>query len=183
MISYEQFKHHLASKLTGAEITEQVISAGRHVCTDGTKVYVDYMASEYASIKEATSCLKNNELSQAIQSIVSDTIQYNDYRVLNVIKESTGCRLTNTLVETYVDAVNNRTLTLDETVHAIRDRCIKSNINNKVLFVLEDGASVAIDSNTLSTLRKLFKENTDVVEYMRTSSSNFNSVLKQIIRN
>lgn len=86
-------------------------------------------------------------------------------------------RITDRLIESYLDIANSKDFTLDMTILEIRRlNPFDSKIENRLMFELNDGSYVAIKSETMSKLQESIN-NLEVVEYMRTSVENFIGVV------
>lgn len=102
-------------------------------------------------------------------------------RVAEIIKEYHDVKVTDTLIETYLDAASSNLFSIDPVICELRkynklDRLIEGKLN----YTLNDGSIVAINEATQEYLNKLLTNQTEIIEYMRESKENFLSVLEQI---
>lgn len=102
-------------------------------------------------------------------------------KVAEIIKEHHDIRVTDTLIESYVELASSNIFSVDPVVCELRkfnklDRLIEGKIN----YTLNDGNVIAIDEATQEYLNKLLQNQTEIIEYMRESKDNFLNVLEQI---
>ena len=88
-------------------------------------------------------------------------------------------RITDTLVETYIDIVSSKSFTIDPVVIAIKES-VSSEFVGKFDYVLEDGSVIAIDESTQQVLNSLLADKQDIVDYMRESKNNFIRIIKEL---
>lgn len=94
-----------------------------------------------------------------------------------IAEHNPNVRITDRLIESYLNIANSKDFTIDKTILEIRQlNPFGSIVENRLMFELNDGSYVAIKSETLSKLQESIN-NLEVVEYMRTSVENFIGVV------
>lgn len=116
-----------------------------------------------------------NELSSIKEDIFRDTPKH---LIADVIaKNYPNARITDKLIESYIDLSLTRAFTLDETINDIRAMNPYSNdINGKLSFVLNDSSIVAIDESTFVKIKESIN-NSDITQFMCKSKQNFMDVI------
>ena len=181
---FKQFSRKLSHDITGAEITEQLHSNGHiiEMTVDGT-VLVDKEVTEFKGVEEARQyILKQNntkDLEEQIKTEVYEDIA--DNKIANIIKEHHDVRVTDTLIESYIELASSKLFTVDPVVQDIRElNKLDKLVEGKIDYKLEDGSIIAINEYTQLRLNNLLKDQQEIIEHMRQSKENFISVLKQI---
>ena len=116
-----------------------------------------------------------NELSLIKEDIFRATPRH---LIADVIaKNYPNARITDKLIESYIDLSLTRAFTLDETINDIRAMNPYSNdINGKLSFVLDDLSIVAIDESTFVKIKESIN-NSDITQFMCKSKQNFMDVI------
>lgn len=102
-------------------------------------------------------------------------------KVAEIIKEYHDVKITDTLIESYIDLASSNIFSVDPVICELRkynklDRLVEGKLN----YTLNDGSVVAINEATQDYLNKLLNNQTEIIEYMRESKTNFLKVLQQI---
>ena len=102
-------------------------------------------------------------------------------KVAEIIKEYHDVKITDTLIETYVELASSNIFSVDPVICELRkynklDRLVEGKLN----YTLSDGSVVAINEATQDYLNKLLQNQNEVIEYMRESKQNFLYVLERI---
>lgn len=148
------------------------------------RVLIDYKDCGLTSLKEAREFVRQQKTQQELQEEIQQE-QYAEISttlIADIIKQHhNGVRVTDTLVESYVELASSRLFTVDPVVLSIRklnklDRLIESRID----FDLDDGSTVAVTESTQQKLNNIFEQHPDVVQYMKASKENFLEVLNQL---
>ena len=181
---YKQFSKKLSQDITGAEVTDQLHSNGHLIeqTVDGI-VLVDKEETEFKGIEEARQYIKTQYdtkiLEEEIKTELYDDIS--DNKIANIIKEHHDVRVTDTLIESYVELASSKLFTIDPVVQDIRElNKLDKLVEGKIDYKLEDGSIIAINEYTQLRLNSLFKDQQEIIEHMRQSKDNFISVLRQI---
>lgn len=88
-------------------------------------------------------------------------------------------KITDTLVESYIELASSNLFTVDPVVTAIKEREAVT-FSGKLEYKLNDGTVVAINEDTQQSLNNLLQNHNDIVEYMRESKDNFMRVLREL---
>ena len=101
--------------------------------------------------------------------------------IANIIKEYHDVRVTDTLIETYLDLASSKIFTVDPVVQEIRSLNKSDKIvEGKIHYELNDGSVVAINVQTQEVLNNLLHNQKEIIEYMRKSKENFMYVLSKL---
>ena len=148
--------------------------------TEDGKILINGIETEFT---EAREYIKQDYISHQLEEEVSKELyeELSEHTVANIIKEYHDVKVTDTLIETYLQLASSHMFSVDPVVHEIRklnklDRLVE----NKLHYVLEDESIVAIDVRTQEHLNNLLQNQTEIIEYMRESKENFFHVLEQI---
>jgi hypothetical protein len=88
-------------------------------------------------------------------------------------------KITDTLVESYIELASSNMFTVDPVVTAIKESKT-AEFTGKLQYTLNDGSVVAIDASTQETLNNLLANKNEIVEYMRESENNFIRIIKEL---
>jgi hypothetical protein len=102
-------------------------------------------------------------------------------KIAKIIKEHHDVRITDTLIESYVNLASTNTFSVDPVVYELRtinrlDRLIEGKIN----YTLNDGSIVAINEQTQELINKVLSDQIEIISYMCESKDNFLKVINQI---
>jgi hypothetical protein len=102
-------------------------------------------------------------------------------KVAEIIKEYHDVKVTDTLIESYIELASSNMFSVDPVICELRkinklDKLVEGKLN----YTLNDGSIVAINEATQEYLNKLLQNQKEIIEYMRESKNNFISVLEQI---
>jgi hypothetical protein len=168
-------------------IVESIRSYGNliQIDSDGV-VYVNRETTEYRSLEEARTYIKNKQVSNTLESqITKDTYEeITDNRIASIIKEYHNIKVTDTLIESYIELASSQIFTIDPIVQKIRSlNKLDAVIEGKLHYELTDGSVVAINERTQKHLNNLLNNQKEIVDYMRESKEKFFQVIKQIEEN
>jgi len=139
--------------------------------------------SEYKRIEEARQHARElHEKQKLAEKIAKDTYQeISENTVANIIKEHHNIKVTDTLIESYLELASSNTFSVDPVVQKIRSiNKLDRLVEGKLHYVLADNSTVAINEETQDRLNKLLLNQTEIIEYMRESKEHFFHVLEQI---
>ena len=139
--------------------------------------------SGYKTLEEARKHTKEISQTQKLaESITKDTYkEIPEHTVASIIKEQHNIKVTDTLIESYLELASSNMFTTDPVVHKIRSlNKLDRVVEGKLHYVLEDGSTVAINESTQDILNKILDDQKEIIEYMRESKDNFFYVLEQI---
>ena len=171
-------------KLSGEQVTEQLRSYDNLIekLEDGT-VLINKEKTEFTSLEEARKFIVNKHYTKNIEEQVKTEIyeEISENKIANIIKEYHDVKVTDKLIESYIELASSKIFTLDPVIEEIRKlNKLDTLIEGKVDYKLDDGSNIAISQETQQTLKDLFQAHTEVVEYMRQTKDNFVKVLNQI---
>lgn len=153
--------------------------------SDGV-VYVNREATEYSSLEEARTYIKNKQVSNTLETQITKDVyeEITDNRIASIIKEYHDVKVTDTLIESYIELASSQIFTIDPIVQKIRSlNKLDAVIEGKLHYQLSDGSVVAINERTQKRLNNLLNKQKEIVDYMRESKEHFFHVLQQIEEN
>jgi hypothetical protein len=171
-------------KLRPSDVQENVRCFGHLIeaKVDGS-ITVDGELSQHKSLDEARKYIKSKIFSEKLEAQISNDIyeEISENRIAQIIKEHHSVKVTDTLIESYIDLASSKIFTIDPVVFEIR-RLNKLDVvvENKIHYELNDGSVVAIDIATQGNLNNLLQNQTEIVDFMRESKDNFIKVVEQI---
>ena len=116
----------------------------------------------------------------ANKNIVEEIKLIPEEKVVTLIKKHHLVeKVTDTLVESYIELASSNIFSIDPVVTDLKERS-NSNFVGKLEYTLNDGNTVAINEDTQLVLNSLLKDKYNVVEYMRESKTNFMRIIKFI---
>lgn len=181
---FSQFSRKLSESINGVAVARQLHSNGHLIeMTVNQVVTIDGKESTFSTIEEARKFIKQQYKSETLEQEVAKELyeEISDVKVANIIKEYHDIKVTDTLIESYVELASSKIFTLDPVAQDIRKlNRLDKLVENKIDYKLNDGSIVAISESTQELLNNLLENKNDIVEYMRESSENFVSVIKQI---
>jgi hypothetical protein len=147
------------------------------------KILIDGEKTSFTDLEEARQYIKTRHYTKNIEEQIKTELydDISDNKIANIIKEHYDVRVTDTLIESYIDFASSKQFTVDPVVRDIRtlnkfDKIVEGKIDYK----LEDGTIIAINESTQDKLTELFQDQQEIIEHMRESKENFIDVLKQI---
>lgn len=176
---FNQFK----SKLNGHEIKSHMYSYGHLIEQTEDSILIDGVSTEFTSLEEARQYIKQNNISEQLEEEISKELyeEINETKIASIIKEHHDIKVTDTIIESYIDLASSKVFTLDPVVEDIRTlNKFDKLIEGKLDFQLNDGSLVAINENTLEQINNILGDHSDVIEFMRESKENFINVIEQL---
>jgi hypothetical protein len=158
-------------------------SYGHRIQMFGDQLLIDGEETNFKSLEEAKQYVKQQYISEKLEQQVSKDLyeEISDTKVASIIKEYYDVKVTDTLIENYIKLASSSIFTVDPVVQKIRQfNRLDRIVEGKLHYVLADDSIVAIAEQTQERLNKLLANQTEIIEYMRESSSNFLHVLEQI---
>ena len=181
---FKQFNKKLSEDITGVAVESQLHSNGHLIeMTVDQVVTIDKEKTDFATIEEARQHIlkqyNTKELEEEIKTEVYEDIA--DNKIAKIIKEHHDVKVTDTLIESYIELASSKLFTVDPVVQDIRElNKLDKLVEGKIDYKLNDGSIIAINEYTQLRLNSLFKNQKEIIEHMRESKENFISVLKQI---
>ena len=181
---YGEFSKSLANISTGVDIVESFRSFGNLIQkTAQDKVLINNIVTEFKTIEEARTYIKTKQHSEDLEETVTKEIyeEITANRIANIIKEYHDVKVTDTLIESYLDLASSKIFTIDPVVQDIR-KLNKLDIGGDYhsIALKSDGSVVAINEATQSLLNNLLQNQKEIIEYMREDKENFLHVLERI---
>lgn len=175
---YSQF----SKSISGAKRT--IRSYGNTISiTEEGLVFVNGKETDHKSLEEARTYIKNRKISETLEQEITKEIyeEFTDTRIANIIREYHDVKVTDTLIENYIQLASSKIFTVDPVVQKIRSlNKLDTVVENKYDCVLSDGSIVVISESLQEELNNLLSNSKDIVEYMRESKDNFLHVLEKI---
>ena len=151
--------------------------------TEDGKILINGLDTEFDSIEEARQHIKQDYISHQLEEQISKQTyeELSEHTVANIIKEYHDVKVTDTLIENYIQLASSNMFSVDPVVQDIRAlNKLDKLVEGKLHYVLNDNTIVAISEGTQSRLNNLLQNQTEIIEYMRESKENFFHVLEQI---
>lgn len=102
-------------------------------------------------------------------------------KVAEIIKEYHDVKVTDTLIESYVELASSNIFSVDPVICELRKyNKLDCLVEGKLNYTLNDGSVVAIDESTQDYLNKLLQNQNEIIEYMKESKQNFLYVLERL---
>jgi hypothetical protein len=134
--------------------------------------------SEVESLEEARLYVKRYIENQKLLEDINTTVP--EEKVAHYISKYHNVdKITDTLVESYIELASSNLFTVDPVVSAIKERTAVE-FSGKFEYKLNDGNTVAINEATQDTLNNLLQNKPEIVEYMRESKNNFMRIIKEV---
>lgn len=179
-MNFQQFTKRIKQDICGTQIQEESECLGHSIIFSSEgKVLVDFKETELKSIEEAKQYIKQIVLEEELAQELYENIP--SIKIAKLIQEHHSVKVTDKLIESYIDLASSKIFTTDPVVYGIRMMNLLDNtIAGKIDYVLEDGSIIAIDEKTNDAINKLLANNSDIVHHMRESKNNFLSVMKEL---
>lgn len=179
-MNFQQFTKRMKERVCGTKIQEETECHGHTIIlSEDGKVFVDFKETQLTSIDEAIQYIKQIKFEEEIAHELYEEIPA--VKIANLIKEHHNIKVTNKLIETYIELASSKTFSVDPVVSGIRSlNSIGSIIENKIDYTLDDGSVVVISEETQDMLNSLLEDKYQLVEYMRESKDNFMHVLREL---
>ena len=136
--------------------------------------------------KQFISTLKQKEQEQSNASLVEEVTKeiYEEIpnnKIAEIIKEYHDVKVTDTLIETYIELASSNIFSVDPVICELRKiNKLDTLVEGKLNYTLDDGSVIAINEATQEYLNKLLQNQNEIIEYMRESKQNFLHVLERI---
>lgn len=184
-MKYKQFAQLVCERVLGSEIDSQTLFYGFNIVrTASGDVYIDNIQTDFSSLEEAKQHLKQHGIQEDIQKRIQqdlyEEMSYN--KIADIIREHHGdIKVTDTLIESYVELASSKLFTLDPVAHDIsKFNRLNSIVEGRLDYKLGDGASIVVTEETYQQLNKVFAQHPDAVEYMRSNVENFLTVINAL---
>jgi hypothetical protein len=122
---------------------------------------------------------QNNSLVEEVTKEIYEEIP--NTRVAEIIKEHHNVKITDTLIESYIELASSNIFSVDPVICELRKyNKLDTLVEGKLNYTLNDGSVIAINEATQDYLNKLLHNQNEIIEYMRESKQNFLYVLERI---
>ena len=181
---YNQFNRKLSEQATGIEIKSQLRSNGHLIeQTIDDEIIIDGIDTDYSTIIEARDFLRQQYKTEMLEQEITQEYydEISDDKIADIIKEHHDVKVTDSLIESYVELASSKLFTIDPVATDIRDlNKIDKLIEGKIDYKLNDGSIVAINKDTQYYINNILQNNNEIVDFMRESNENFLSIIEQI---
>jgi len=136
--------------------------------------------------KQFISTLKVKEQEELNASLVEEVTKeiYEEIpnnKIVQIIKEHHDVKVTDTLIETYIELASSNIFSVDPVICELRKiNKLDTLVEGKLNYTLDDGSVIAINEATQEYLNKLLQNQNEIIEHMRESKENFLYVLERI---
>ena len=165
MITLTKLKKNLSESC--GYLDSFVYQDNRVVITSDLKVSIneEILEVEFKNLEEAReyskSYINNSIILKDIDAVIPEE------KIVNLIsKYHDSIKITDKIVESYVDLASSNLFTVDPVVAAIKERTAVE-FSGKFEYKLNDGSTVAINEDTQDTLNNLLQNKPEIVDYMR----------------
>lgn len=183
-MNFKQFHNTVYTKALGADVARQS-QAYEHIITEcvNGRVFVDNSETSFSSLEEAVDSFKQQRIQDDIQQEIQTELyrEMSDNVVADIISTHHDVKVTDTLIESYVELASSKLFTTDPVAHDIRKyNKLDQVLEGRLDYVLNDGSTVIITEGTQQLINNKFGQHQDVIEYMRESKDTFLDVLNLI---
>lgn len=181
---FGQFNKKLSEQKVSVGIKSQLRSFDHLIeeTIDGN-ILIDHESTKFKSLEEARQHIVQHYNTELLEQEIAQDIyeEISDIKIADIIKEHHNIKVTDTLIESYVELASSKIFTVDPVAADIRNlNKFDKLIENKIDFKLNDGSIVAINKDTQNYINNLLQNHNEIVEHMRENKENFLSVIKQI---
>ena len=181
---FNQFNRKLSENITGVAVETQLRSNGHLIeMTVDQIVIIDGNESTFISVEEARRFIKQEYYTENLEQEIAQDIydEISDTKIAGIIKEHYDVKVTDSLIESYVELASSKIFTTDPVAFDIRQlNRFDKLVEGKIDYKLDDGSIMAINNNTQSIINNILQNHNDIVSYMRESKENFLNVIQQI---
>jgi len=181
---YGQFSKLVHNNSTGLDIVETFHSYGNSIQrTADNSIYINGSDTDFKTIEEARTYIKTKQQSDNLEETATQEVyeEITANRIANIIKEYHDIKVTDTLIESYVELASSNIFTIDPVVQDIRKlNKLDVVVEGKVHYELADGTVIAISESMQDLLNNLLQDQKEIIEYMREGKENFLHVLERI---
>jgi hypothetical protein len=166
------------------DIVESIRSYGNLIeRTTDDLILINGDETEFKSLEEARTYIKTKQHSDNLEETITKEIyeELTSNRIANIIREYHDVKVTDTLIESYIELASSNIFTIDPVVQEIRKlNKVDVVVEGKLHYDLADGSIVAISESTQVLLNNLLANQKEIIEYMREGKENFLHVLERI---
>lgn len=181
---FGQFNRKLTEQKSGVSVARQLRCFGHLIeMTTDQIVTIDGETTDLNTIEEARQYILNKRYEEQLEEEAKTDLyeELSDTTIAEIIQEHHNVKVTDTLIESYLELASSRIFTIDPVVQDIRGlNKLDKLVEGKIDYKLNDGTIIAINESTQEQLNILLQDQQEVIEYMRESYTNFLDVLEQI---
>lgn len=149
-----------------------VISKDLSITVNEEKIDSDINNLEEAR-EYVKSYINNSIILEDIDTVIPEE------KIVNLVNKYHNIeKITDTIVESYLELASSNLFTIDPVLLEIKQR--SSSLPGKIEHSLSDGSVVAISEETQNLLNTLLEDKYQIVEYMRESKHNFMRIIKEV---
>lgn len=138
-----------------------------------------YFKQFITTLKQKEQEQNNDSLVEEVTKEIYEEIPNN--KIAEIIKEYHDVKVTDTLIETYIELASSNIFSVDPVICELRKiNKLDTLVEGKLNYTLDDGSVIAINEATQEYLNKLLQNQNEIIEYMRESKQNFLHVLERI---
>lgn len=176
-MNFQQFTRKMKETICESKILEESIFMGHSILlSEEGLVFIDFKKTQLSSIEEAKEIIEHLILEEQLNQEMLGEVS--KIQIADIIREHHDIKVTNDLIESYLDLASSKSFSLDPVITEIRS--FATFPINKIDFILNDGSSVAINEETLLKLENIIDDKYQIVDYMRESIDNFMHVIKEL---
>lgn len=182
-MKFSQFRSSIEEQTMNSKVVASTWCYNHFIQETLNGIFVDRDYTDYKSIDEAVIAIRNQNESNIIYEQLQYNIQedLNENHVIELIKEYSSQRVTDTLVENYIHNTVTKKFSIDPVLFEIRKyNKINNIIEDRLDYILDDGSIVVISENMQQKINNLFNEHKEIVDYMKENKDNFLNVVNQI---
>lgn len=184
-MQFQQLLSQINNVTVGTDIAETV-TCFDHLIQEAVtgEIFVDRSPTSFTSMDEAKDFIKQQKIREELQEEIhkQQYTEISSVKIADIIKQHhASVKVTDTLVESYVELASSGLFTVDPIAHDIRNinksaRLVESHVD----FKLDDGTVVVISEQLQHKLNNIFAGHSDVVNYIRSDKETFLGILNQI---
>ena len=176
-MNFQQFVRKMKEAICESKIQEESIFMGHNILlSEEGSVFIDFKKTQLTSIGEAKDFINHINLENTLNQEILENVS--EIQIADIIREHHNIKVTNDLIESYLNLATSKAFSLDPVISEIRS--FVSSPINKIDFVLNDNSIVAIDEETLVKLENLIGDKYHIVNYMCESVNNFMQIVKEL---
>lgn len=179
---FKEFNNKIRSSALQKNVVEQASAFGKNLYkTEDEKIFIDDVETEFKTLDEARSYIRQQNKLQYIEQELSKDIyeEVLENKIASIIKEKNNIKVTDNILEHYITLASSKVFTVDPTIQAIRKLkkydCV---FEDKIDYILSDGSKVVINRSTQERLNNLLEGQTEILNHMRESKENFLEIIQ-----
>lgn len=180
-MNFKKFNLKIKEALCKTQIQSESVFYNHSIIesVDGS-IFIDCKPTSLNNLEEAKEFILNNAFEEEVTRGMYEDIP--SVKIAGIIREHHDIKVTDTLIESYLQLASSKTYTTDAVVTEIRAlNPIDYALTGKIDFVLNDGSLIAISESTHHELSNLIGDKYILIDYMRESKENFIRVVKELI--